>query len=334
MSIILLLLGIIIGGVCCYVALKPRIESTKAYNEEVEKINNELFEKNCKLLTDNKEIDDALAHIRSLVVQEETKKARLEGEIASLQSRGEDTAKIIFDNAMSVMQINLDESAQKQSEFYQQSITKYQDEYIQILQEASKELADLLKEQNEEIAAARSTLAELKSQIDAAIAANIRAEELKLNTSFYTLGIQEIDIEEIKKIRTVLPYIRNPRAINKAIWECYYRNATTDLVNRVVGSRVSVGIYKITCLLDNKIYIGQARDIGERFKQHIKCGLGIDAPNNKLYTAMWHDGVENFSFEVLEQCPHEKLNELEKYWIEFYQSNKYGYNMSAGGAKS
>jgi uncharacterized membrane protein YgaE (UPF0421/DUF939 family) len=68
MSIILLLLGIIIGGVCCYVALKPRIESTKAYNEEVEKINNELFEKNCKLLTDNKEIDDALAHIRNLVI--------------------------------------------------------------------------------------------------------------------------------------------------------------------------------------------------------------------------------------------------------------------------
>ena len=334
MNIILLFLGLIIGIVCCYLALKPRIESTATYNEEVEKINNELFEQNRKLLTDNKEIDDALAHIRSLVVQEETKKARLEGEIASLQSQGEDTAKVIFDNAMSIMQVNLDEQAQKQSELYQQSILKYQDEYASVLAEASSELEQILKEQNEEIAVARLTLADLKSQIDAAIAANIRAEELKLNTSFYTLGIQEVDIEEIKKIRTVLPYIRNPRAINKAIWECYYRNATTDLVNRVVGSHTCCGIYKITCLLDNKIYIGQARDIGERYKQHITCGLGIDAPNNKLYSAMWHDGVENFSFEILELCPSEKLNELEKYWIEFYQSNKYGYNMSAGGAKS
>ena len=262
MSIILLLLGIVIGGVCCYLALKPRIESTATYNEEVEKINNELFEKNRKLLTDNKEIDDTLAHIRSLVIQEETKKARLEGEIASLQSQGEDTAKVIFDKAMSIMQVNLDEQAQKQSELYQQSILKYQDEYASVLEEASAELVKSLDEKNEEIAAASLKLSELKSQIDAAIAANIRAEELKLNTSFYTLGIQEVDIQEIEKIRTVLPYIRNPRAINKAIWECYYRNATTDLVNRVIGSQTCCGIYKITCLLDHKIYIGQAVNIG------------------------------------------------------------------------
>jgi hypothetical protein len=38
--------------------------------------------------------------------------------------------------------------------------------------------------------------------------------------------------------------------------------------------------------LDNKTYIGQARDIGDRWKTHIKCGLGIDTPANKLYTAM------------------------------------------------
>ena len=235
---------------------------------------------------------------------------------------------------MSIMQINLDEQAQKEAEEYQQSILKHESEYLQALEEASKELSKVLTEQNEEIAAARSKLADLKSQIEAAIAAKLRDEELKTKTSFYTLGIQEIDIEEINKIRTVLPYIRNPRAINKAIWECYYRNATTDLTNRVVGSQTCVGIYKITCLLDDKIYIGQARDISERFKQHIKCGLGIDAPSNKLYLAMQKDGVENFSFEVLERCTPERLNELEKYWIDFYQSNKYGYNMNAGGSRA
>ena len=143
-----------------------------------------------------------------------------------------------------------------------------------------------------------------------------------------------MDIQEIQKIREVLPYLRNGRPIAKAIWECYYRNATTDLLGRVVGVGEQSGIYKITCLLDNKIYIGQARDLRDRLITHIKCGLGIDTPNNKLYAAMLKLGVENFSFEIVEKCPAADLNKQEKYWIEFYQSNSYGYNMSAGGSRS
>ena len=48
---------------------------------------------------------------------------------------------------------------------------------------------------------------------------------------------------------------------------------------------------------------------------------------------MTSSGLENFMFEVLIECPSEELNEQEKYWIDFYKSNIYGYNMNAGGAK-
>jgi hypothetical protein len=67
-------------------------------------------------------------------------------------------------------------------------------------------------------------------------------------------------------------------------------------------------------------------------KQHVKCGLGIDTPNNKLYTAMMQDGVENFTFELLEKCDRVSLNDREAYWIEFYHSQDHGYNMTKGGA--
>ena len=33
----------------------------------------------------------------------------------------------------------------------------------------------------------------------------------------------------------------------------------------------------------------------------------------------------------LEECPKEKLNERERYWIDFYNSISYGYNTSIGG---
>ena len=66
-------------------------------------------------------------------------------------------------------------------------------------------------------------------------------------------------------------------------------------------------------------------------KQHIKCGLGIEASaTNKLYNSMQKDGVWNFSFELLEECPREKLNEAEKRWIEIYRSNDLGYNLTKG----
>ena len=86
-----------------------------------------------------------------------------------------------------------------------------------------------------------------------------------------------------------------------------------------MGTNTKCGIYKITNLVSNQAYIGQSVDIASRFKQHIKCGLGIDAPaSNKLYKSMIEDGVWNFSFELLEECPKDKLNERESFWIDLY----------------
>jgi hypothetical protein len=48
---------------------------------------------------------------------------------------------------------------------------------------------------------------------------------------------------------------------------------------------------------------------------------------------MYHDGIENFIFEVIEECPLEqkKLDERERYWIEYYNSYEEGYNSTRGG---
>ena len=94
------------------------------------------------------------------------------------------------------------------------------------------------------------------------------------------------------------------------------------------------GIYKITNQKNDLVYIGQAVDMSTRWKNHAKAGLGIDTPaNNKLYKAMMQDGLENFSFEILEKCSRDQLNEKEKFYIELYQSDKYGYNSIGGISK-
>jgi group I intron endonuclease len=81
-------------------------------------------------------------------------------------------------------------------------------------------------------------------------------------------------------------------------------------------------------------YIGQAVDLARRWKDHAKCGLGIDTPaSNKLYKAMIEDGLWNFSFEILEECPSAQLNEKEKYYIQLYKSYEFGYNSNKGITK-
>ena len=81
-------------------------------------------------------------------------------------------------------------------------------------------------------------------------------------------------------------------------------------------------------------YIGQSVDLARRWKDHAKCGLGIDTPqNNKLYQAMIQDGLWNFSFEILEECPTNELNQKERYYIQLYKSYEFGYNSNKGVSK-
>lgn len=89
-----------------------------------------------------------------------------------------------------------------------------------------------------------------------------------------------------------------------------------------------IGIYKITNLLNNKMYIGQSNNIQRRFSEH--CYKGVKS-RIVLDSAIKKYGKDNFSFEVLEECSKELLNERETYWIEFYNSVETGYNLSYGG---
>jgi hypothetical protein len=178
------------------------------------------------------------------------------------------------------------------------------------------------------------TLEVLRSKAEAAMAAAKREEEKLLELDKYKILVTDLDLLEINRLREIAPYFRNARAIYKIIWESYYRNLTTELINRVIGAGPHTGIYKLTNLTNQKIYIGQAANLGDRWKEHIKCGLGIDAPSNMLYTAMMKDGVENFTFEVLEECGRDQLNDREKYYISFYGAQEWGYNMSRGGARN
>lgn len=93
---------------------------------------------------------------------------------------------------------------------------------------------------------------------------------------------------------------------------------------------MSCGIYIIKNLLNQKIYIGQSVNIEERWKQHC-AGYGI-THNSAIDIAIQKYGKDNFSLEILELCPRDKLNNKEIYYADLYDSYiPNGYNINICG---
>ena len=337
----MIILGLIIGLVIMYFVLRPKLIAAQKEDEYIKEQNKKLLQEKEKLELDvkqlllkissgNEEIHKAQIEVEKLKVQEAEVEKRRDALVDQIDKDNE----LIYQKSFDLMQEKLSQAAEQEASKFQEAQRKAEEEYLKALEDIAMETAAALASKREEVRIAEQQLATLRAKADAAIAAAKREEEKLLEIDKYKILVTDLDLLEINRLREIAPYFRNARAIYKIIWESYYRNLTTEMVNRVVGAGTHTGVYKLTNLTNQKIYVGQAVDIGERFKQHTKCGLGIDTPSNMLYAAMMKDGVENFTFEVLEECGREELNDREKYYIDFYRAQEYGYNMNKGGARN
>lgn len=196
--------------------------------------------------------------------------------------------------------------------------------------EEYKNQIDVKKEQlNKEIETIKNTLA-------AAAENNKREQQKKDKINFYKLSISESDLADVKMLENLKASFHKPVVLSKLIWSQYFQKQMTDLCNRVLNNKKNVcGIYKITDLITNQCYIGQSKAIEDRWKNHCKCGLGIDASTtNTLYNTMQRDKIWNFTFELLQECKPEQLNKKQAFWIDAYKSNIFGLNTLKGIRKT
>lgn len=177
-------------------------------------------------------------------------------------------------------------------------------------------------------------LKDLEDKQLAYIQAQQRQAEMNEQLDYYRLVISDDDKSDIFLLRDLQKHLIKKDSVDKVIYETYYRPAYDVLMSRLFGASAAKvsGIYKITDLTTGLAYIGQSVDIRERFRQHIKSSLGYSGATNRLYQTMQKSGQSNFTFEVLEQVPRDKLNEREIYWIDFYKTKEYGLNSTKGGA--
>ena len=231
------------------------------------------------------------------------------------------------------------EYRKKEIEAYIESQKQLADQTVNTAYEsAQKQISDI----NNDIQNTRNTalqekeqiqteIDKLKASLSAGVEARLREQEKKDKINFYKLSISDADLADIKMFQNLKSSFHKPVILSKLIWTQYFQKQMTELCDRVLGKKTVCGIYKITNLLTEQCYIGQSVNISDRWKQHCKCGLGIEASaTNILYNSMQRDKIWNFTFELLEECPRGLLNEKEAFWINMYQSNIYGLNTLKG----
>lgn len=183
----------------------------------------------------------------------------------------------------------------------------------------------------EQIQILQSSLDKLQRQKAATIEAFQREQAVQDSKDDYRIIIEDSDKADIDILNSFKNRLSNPEILSKLIWSTYFQKKAKALFVNIVGTEKVCGIYKITDINDMKCYIGQSVDIANRFTQHCRCGCGIKTPkDNKLYAAMLKEGLDQFTFEVVELCPQEELNEKEKYYIDVYNSVNYGFNSQDG----
>ena len=231
--------------------------------------------------------------------------------------------------------LELNRQCTKQTEAYNSAIAA-QDENLKKLYNDKRSMLDeqfktQTMEANIAIENINNKLSSLSRQYSKAVEFEQREKEPNIGLEYNTIAIDKSDKSDIELLQSIQYKLKNPRIVGMVIWQTFYQPIAKSKFVSILGSEDICGIYKITNINNNKCYIGQSKNIKNRWFEHCKKACGIDTPkNNKLYKAMMEDGISNFAFELIEECEEAEMDEKERYYIQFFNSVDYGYNTLKG----
>lgn len=340
--ILVVLLGIVCGGITYAVCDILSVKSLKGklkFSSEQEKVKKGLIEKKdaaVKEMTDEiqKEIAGKQASLRKYTCMLDEKKAQYNADVQRLDAQyiatREEYAKMDREAELERQKENAEIVAAATTE-REKKIAGVQAQY----EKDKEQLAVNFQTFSDEINLKKAALTEeIKAfeQRQAAIVAQFKKdEEVRKQRDFYHITLDALALSDIAKLKSMAPGFSRPEIFYKLLYETYYKTQIEELFKRVLEDKKDKGgIYKITNINDEKVYIGKTTKFIDRWRTHAKRGCNIERIAGRIYDAMFKEGLENFTWEIVEVCPKEEQTEKEKYWIEFYHSDQYGYNIRKG----
>ena len=159
----------------------------------------------------------------------------------------------------------------------------------------------------------------------------LRQRALEEQQDFYRVCLGPEAANDVEILKAARQNLKKPEIIDKIIYDNYIAKPVLEMIKRVLQNTTCSGIYKITCIKTGEIYIGKSVDIKSRWQQHCKSAFNCGTiAHSLLHTKMKQYGIENFTFELVEQVPKEQLSEREKFYIDFYKTKETGLNERNG----
>ena len=277
------------------------------------------------------ELLDFTKQTKELEIQVRGLEERRENIIQTLENEAKQSGEIFKTQQIQIAEEQIEKAKKELLLEYEKAKEDAKQTYLETLSDMATNVMSEYGTKSKELEEVLVKLEEAHAKADAAVKVNKRAEMEKQQKDFYRIQLSPEDLEEIKRLREVEQYLRQKEPLNKVIYKCYYEKPLTSMIGRVLGNRKITGIYKITNLDNGMCYVGQSVDVADRWRQHVKRGVGAEpVTQNKLYPAMKSIGVENFMFELIEECKGNELTPREKYWTDFYQAQTYGYTVKKG----
>lgn len=290
--------------------------------------NQQLEIENNNLLQINQHRQELLEKTTQEYYEMGAKRTEIKQALEDLKETQQKAADDLYSQALNIAENSYQQEIDRISNDLFQQREEAKKLYLETTEEAVGDYLKAINEKQKEFSYWTDQMNALQENVQVALEAAKRKQEMETKQDYYRICLSDEDIAEIKRLREVLPYLRDKTPLNKVIYKVYYERPLTDMIGRVVGPGIHTGIYKITNVDNQMCYVGQAANIADRWKQHCKRGVGAeDWTQNKLYPAMYSLGVENFTFEIVEECDRSRLNEREDYWQEYFHAKDFGYSI-------
>lgn len=246
----------------------------------------------------------------------------------SYERQREEITSSIKEHALKEQQVMTEKLLQKQQEI-EKEVQTLDDKYNLTVVDYENKMFDIRCKFEAEEQDLNSKIIQKRNEINALIEQFKKDEEARKEADFYRIPITPAAQNDINKLKSVAAQLNNPSTLYKLIWKEYYENGFNAMIGRVLGDdKDSIGIYKITNIKNQMCYIGQTKaGFKNRWRTHAKRAVKAeDGTSNRLYQDMWENGLENYTFQIVEKCTPDKLTEREKFYIDFFNSKEWGFN--------
>lgn len=323
---IIAILGIVFGIINFfywrYRAKKERDCINKVYYKQLEKDYLARIEEKYKSTTDG-------------IYEKENK---LKEELSSLEKEIDDK-KSFNDNLFKIREEELDRLIEEKKKEKFQLVEREVEDWARSAQEAATEnfqkwnleLAQLREKMENNYFLLKEEVDDYQEKRNVINQEILRSRAMEEKEDFYKLQLDADSKHDLEIFSTIISKIIKVETLNKLIYDNYINKSVKELTKRVLGGKNPIGIYKVTNVETKEIYIGKSTNVADRWKNHIKAACGLSGvADSQFQRALKKYGIENFTWELLEETTKEKLSEREKYWISFYDTMNYGYNQRLG----